>query len=936
MRAVLGFIGGLLVLAGCQCGPGVACKSDNDCGNWGHCSAATGFCVTNGSGGSGGGVGGGAGGGSQDAGAPEAVLSATSVDLGDAGCGTSVQQHFQVINNGTADLTFTTSLDNTVDFQVSMGGTVAAGMMGTVTVSATPKSNRDANTPITGTVTVLTNDPNKPRFDLPLSYSTYGVTLGLEPSQASFGVRPVSSTGTQTMLLKNTGNIGATVTVQQPADPQFDVDAGTVSVAASSETGVDVSFTPANTTGASSFATLIVAEPVCGTSVSRIDMSGQGTNGKVGLSTSDVNFGTNGFVDCGTQATSQTFTLSNFGTASYGWTAVLGKGGASPFHANMTSGTVPANNSVMITVTTDAIPQQASTAMDAFGDTFTITTDAAGDSAHVVSLHQTAQGASLSFNPGSIDFGQVPAASSANAPFSVVNSGNARVNVSLASDNAAFAVSPTGPSGLSPGNLSVLGTFTPDGSVDPQSASISVTTDGGVLCSPLPPALIMTGTGTMGSVSYSPVALDFGLVDCGQTANPKTIIFSNAGNQAYTVSASLMGGASSPYTFTMTPDSGVVASDGGTLSITVTPSAIPYPSQVTPNLYGDTLAVSTDVTGDLPHDIDLRETAHGSIFSVSQQQVPFGSVPVGVTGSAQFSVTNSGNAAGGLTFALSAGSAFSLPASAAVGANGSKQVTAQFSPTAMMGYSDNATLGVTAQTVLCEPLPFPPTMAMSLVGTGSGASVVTLSAPSLDFGLVHCGATAMQQTITVTNGSSQSLAMSYPLGRGASSPYTVSGPATIAAGMMGVVTVTPKMIPTASATTADGYADSLTITGLGGPVNESHTVALHQTAQGAILSFTPTSLSINANNNSSASKSFTVNNDGNLNATYTLSVGGTDAADFSVSPTTTSVSGGSSTQETATYHRALLELGTNTGNISISTGAALCAPLPGAISLTGT
>jgi hypothetical protein len=417
-------------------------------------------------------------------------------------------------------------------------------------------------------------------------------------------------------------------------------------------------------------------------------------------------------------------------------------------------------------------------------------------------------------------------------------------------------------------------------------------------------------------------------------ASAGTVIFSNAGNQAYTVTPSLAAGTW--YSVSMSPDSGVVAADGGQLSITVTPLPIPSMSAVTPNLYGDTLTVTTDISGDLPHDIALRETAHGAIFAVSSQTIDFGSVPKGVNQSAQFSITNSGNAAGTLDFALGMSSAFSLPATVNVGASSSKQTNAGFAPTMKMSYSDTGTISVPMGTVLCAPLAF---NMMTLKGVGTDQNVVDVNPTSLTFGsngLVNCGATATAKTTTVTNNSTQTLTLAYSLALDGGSPYTVSGPSSVAMGQMATVTVTPKAIPAMSSTTADLYADTLTITATGTAVNETHTVALHETAQGAILSFNPTSLTITAGNNSSSSQNFTVNNAGNAQASYSLAVNGTDKADFGVSPTSSSVNGGSSAQETVTFSRGLLEFGTKSANVSITTtNTTLCAPLPANLGLTG-
>ena len=121
-------------------------------------------------------------------------------------------------------------------------------------------------------------------------------------------------------------------------------------------------------------------------------------------------------------------------------------------------------------------------------------------------------------------------------------------------------------------------------------------------------------------------------------------------------------------------------SEAGTVS--VAPNAIPQTSAVTPDLYGDTLTVTTDVSGDSPRDIPLRLTARGSIFAISTNNINFGSVAVGATASSQFTVTNNGNAVGGLVFTPGQPSIFGLPSNAQVNATSASHATAPASDTA--------------------------------------------------------------------------------------------------------------------------------------------------------------------------------------------------------------------------------------------------------------
>ena len=119
-------------------------------------------------------------------------------------------------------------------------------------------------------------------------------------------------------------------------------------------------------------------------------------------------------------------------------------------------------------------------------------------------------------------------------------------------------------------------------------------------------------------------------------------------------------------------------------------------------------------------------------------------------------------------------------------------------------------------------------------------------------------------------------------------------------------------------------------TGTGGPINETHTVSLHETAQGAVLTLNPTSLAFT----NGQTKNFTVNNSGNVTAPYTLTVGGNNPGSFAVTPTSGTANAGNSVTESVTYSKPLLS-GPQSATVSITSTAGRCAPLPAALTVSG-
>ncbi|MFT3707353.1 MAG: choice-of-anchor D domain-containing protein [Archangium sp.] len=925
-----------LVLAGCQCGPGISCKTNDQCAPWGTCSSG-GFCVAKpGSGTDGGGdTDGGEDGG--NGGPPKLALIDQSVALGNVGCGTELNGTLNIRNDGETELFLAVSSSQSV-FQVPMSLSIPAGMTVPLNVIGRVPSSAFAGQEFQGILTLDTNDPLQRKVLVPLSMTATGVTLTATPPLASFGLVPLNVQAPDVpMQLRNSGTQTATVALAMSGDAQFELTPRMVSIDAGTTVEVTARFRPTDVTPSRIDIGVTPTEPVCGTPLTALTLSGQGTTGLVGLSTNEVFFGDNGRVACGARATAQTIALTNAGNAPFAWTSALSLASNSPFTLNPSSGTVPAMQTVMINITTTAIPATAPTNPDGFGDLLTLTTDAPNDMPHQIQLHQSAHGAVLRLSPTNVQYGGVPIGSSATAPVNLVNEGSGTVNVTWAAGPSAFTLEPNAPSLASVGSQAATVRFTPssglDASVEMGTLTLSIVPDSGVLCDVVPAAVQLQGTGTSGSVAYSPVALDFGSTNCGATAMPKVITFTNPGNQAYKVTAALT--AMTPkYTLSMSPPSGDVAPDGGTMRLTVTPLPIPQTSAITNNLYGDLLHITTDVNGDLPRDIPLTQTARGSIFSLSTQLLDFGDVARNTVATAQFTLTNTGNAPGTLQFAPGQ-SVFSLPASQFVAGGSSATIVGSFSPvSATSAVTDEALLTVPGSTVLCQPLPAPMTPAgpprLPLAGRGVASVVVVQSVTQLTFGtngLVPCGTTAMAKTFTLRNDSTQNLNLMYMLS-GASGSYTVTGPPMVNSGATATVTVTPRMIPTTSETTTDLYAATVTVNATGTGFSEQHTVALHMTAQGARLSFNPTQL------RNLGTQNFTVVNSGNGQATFTLALSNTNN-NYSFTPSgMVMIAGNANVGGSVTFDRALLQLGTVTNTLSMGTNSTLCAPLPSAMQLT--
>jgi hypothetical protein len=690
--------------------------------------------------------------------APSAVVPTADIDFGLSDCGGSApgQQTFTIENAGKGDLSWSVALDSQAYFffvgptkGVIPGGGCDGAPCGTiVTLSANAiPANATAGLEQDSTVTVTTSDPAHVSTSIKVKVTPAGGTLVLQPSTVSFGLVTLNTTSSpKAITLRNAGNEDVTLSFVQPTDAEYqltwDNAPATVTVPGNSSVpGLQATFTPNTTTLTSTSAVVSVTKgALCGSSLSAIPMTGQGSIGSVEVSTAVLDFGN---VNCGGTAVpaSQNVTLTNLGTSPFTWSAQLAAGASSPFTLPTSSGTVPAatdagTSTGIVTVTALPIPPQASVAADAFGDTLEITTNIPGDTTHKVDLRETAQGVILAFSPGTIAFNNVPLANiSAQSSFQVVNNGNAPVQgvtVALVAGDAGagfFSLGTTNVGNVGAGASSPSDnvTFTPGNNTSAESATVTVTAQAGtVFCAAPLPTLGVSGTGTNGNIVLSTTSIPVGqTVDstqnppmgfglCGSTPANVSFDISNTGNGSFTYNAVVPGNQ-----YTLLNASNTVAV-GGKQTVTVTVSQIGVVQDEAANGLGATVTVSTDIFGDPGgHQVGLRMTAQGALLAPSTSSIDFNTVPVGDAGSSNFTVTNTGNSNASVGFTLPAGldggaSPFGISAGQQQidGGNGSANYTATFTPTTPGPQSSQLIWNVTG--TMCQTQPNP----ISVQGTG--------------------------------------------------------------------------------------------------------------------------------------------------------------------------------------------------------------------------
>lgn len=700
-----------------------------------------------------------------DGGAPG--VAPTTLDFGSTNCGSpkaAAAQTFTIVNPSPFQVAWTAVLAKGASSAFSLApamGSLAPGesVPVTVTPALVPQASSTSINALGDVVEVTLNSSS---INVNLKETAQGAVLVFNPASIPFGSTPLGSPLTTNFEVENVGNLsiddltltltgdpsftlaGATAVVidaGSPPSPASDAaegdaaegDASTASDAASStDATVDaavvpmeiatetadagasprssVTFAPVSTNSVSASIALGVGatDVLCGPLPAPLSLSGSGTTGKVVVSPTSFIFSPDGksqSVPCGQTALPVIVTIQNIGTALFNWNTTLLHGSGTYYTVSPASGAVSPMSSQMVTITPKGIPGTASTVPNAFGDTLTITTNAAMDVPHPISLNETAQGAIISRSTGSLGFGNVASGTTSTVSYTFSNTGNVDATLTLTNGNPAFVQ--TTPLTVS----ASAGTFATE-SVSFMPTMIMSYSDIGLLalqstvplCGPFPGNLTLSGTGANPSLSAVPGTLNFGSIACATApTTTQTVNITNNG-PATTFSATLLKGAGS--FFSVAPMSGNLGA-GAMVPLVVTGSTIPSIASTSSNAYGDTLQVTTGLNNVV--DVNLTMTALGAVLGFSKASIPFTpATPPNTPETTTLTVNNTGNLSTNVT--LTATSPFgTTPTVGTVGGGQMLPITASFDPTSTtaMSYTGTLSVAVPAGTPLCSPLPTP-------------------------------------------------------------------------------------------------------------------------------------------------------------------------------------------------------------------------------------
>jgi hypothetical protein len=435
--------------------------------------------------------------------------------------------------------------------------------------------------------------------------------------------------------------------------------------------------------------TLTTSDPLCTALPTSVGLIGTGTQGKVSVSATKLAFGTDasdpaGLVNCGSTGLPQTVTINNTGNQAFQISALsLGLGSSSPYTLSGPGSTLPATvplrGSTTITITPSAIPAAVATPSDAspFTDALTITTNAAADTPHMVSLVMQARGAIITDTTPALTwaFGTVGGGSIGTFANTITNTGNAAASVALAGmkQPSIFGLQ-SNPTTVAPSAVTaVVGTFSPPSASGQWSdtGTLTVTAPQG-FCEPLPaswttPAVTMSGASNANPVVTVAGNLAFPSSDCGNAAPAgQAVTLTNQTNQPLPFTATFASGAF--YTVQTASDAGSgLLPPNGVASVIVTPKTVTPGPHVSAGSapYVDDLTITIQSSPVTTLTLPISWTLNGAVLSLPNGQGTnhdtMGNAFYAADTASGFTLpmANAGTATATVTFAT-AGGAFSV------------------------------------------------------------------------------------------------------------------------------------------------------------------------------------------------------------------------------------------------------------------------------------
>ena len=372
----------------------------------------------------------------------------------------------------------------------------------------------------------------------------------------------------------------------------------------------------------------------------------------------------------------------------------------------------------------------------------TVTNDSTSDPTLTTTLTGNGVNTTATLTPASAIFPNTDiGATSAAQVFTFTNTSTIAETASAVAATGDYAVSANTCASVSiaaSGTCTISVTFTPTGA-GMRSGTLLVTNS-----STGDPTLTatLTGTGLDTTATLTPASADFGSVYAGGgTSAAKVFTVTNTSATAITLKSVAIGG-----NFTDTTTCGATLAAGATCTVSVIFAPLSSGS-----LTG-TLTVSNSTTANPTLTANLTGSGLPTTATLSPLTATYGNTIVGATSAAQtFVWTNTSSIA--LTVSkISTTGNFAVSATTCTGsiaANATCTVSVTFTPTALGTQTGTVTVASTSSA--------DPTLTATLMGVG--VADVQASVSSLYFGNVDVGTSSAAQTITITNYTNASIAL---------------------------------------------------------------------------------------------------------------------------------------------------------------------------------
>ena len=491
-------------------------------------------------------------------GTPPVTLSPTTLNWGDVAVGSSSGVKTVTLQNNQTTATTISSVTTGADFAISQnscGSQVAAGGMCTVSLIFRPTSSGAKSEPLTFT----DNAGNSPQTAVLSGTGTVGSLLFTPGSLTFAATAEYSTSAPQTATLTNKS--GAVITLSSITVSGAFGETNNCPTGASGTFAAGASCTVSVTTKPTSVGSYSgsVNVKVSSGSGTTLTLNGTGTKPNTGAATLSPASKTFTSVYAGSSGSPVAFTLTNKGATAVA-IFTIATSNTNFTQTNNCGSSLAGNGSCTISV---SFTPQSSGSQTA---TLTVTDDASNNP-QTATLSGTAMVAPLALSPTSLSWGSIAVGASSGAKtLTLTNSQASAAIIDSITVGPDFYISangcPASPSTLAGGTSCTVSLEFRPASPGAKSETITFNDD----AANSPQTATLTGTGTTGSLLFSPGSLTFAATTIGSTSASQTATLTNDSGAAITLTSITVSG---PFAQTNNCSIGSFAA-GASCTVTVT------------------------------------------------------------------------------------------------------------------------------------------------------------------------------------------------------------------------------------------------------------------------------------------------------------------------------------------------------------------------------